>query len=145
MLFLETKGYNYSKRRCEQIVSWFVNEYLPRYKLIINIDHLGLLRQGVFGWVWTADCDHRPRDFEIELQSGMSPDLYIATLLHELLHLYQHVQGTLRDKRGKRFWRGVDHSKTNYDDQPWEKEAYRMEKDLVDDYFIYLSDNQLPL
>ena len=145
MLYLETKGYNYSKRRCEQIVSWFVNEYLPRYKLIINIDHLGLLRQGVFGWVWTADCDHRPRDFEIEIHNRMNPENYTKTLLHELWHLYQHVQGTLRDKRGKRFWRGVDHSKTNYDDQPWEKEAYRMEKDLVDDYFIYLSDNQLPL
>ena len=72
-------------------------------------------------------------------------DLYIATLFHELWHLYQHVHGTLRDKHGKRFWRGVAHSKTNYDDQPWEKEAYRMEKDLVDDYFIYLSDNKLPL
>jgi hypothetical protein len=55
------------------------------------------------------------------------------------------VQGLLRDKHGKRFWRGVDHSTTNYDDQPWEKEAYAKEKDLVDDYFIYLSDNQLPL
>ena len=95
--------------------------------------------------MWAADCDYRPRDFEIELHAGMNPDLYIETLLHELWHLYQHVQGSLRDKHGKRFWRGVAHSKTDYDDQPWEKEAYKLEKDLVDDYFIYLSDNNLPL
>ena len=54
MLFLETKGYNYSKQRCERITSWFVGQYLPRYKLLINIDHLGLLRQEVFGWMWAA-------------------------------------------------------------------------------------------
>ena len=145
MLYLTFSGYSYSKRRCERVVNWFVNEYLPRHKILINVDHKGLRRENIFGWMWAADCDHRPRDFEIELHAGMKPDLYIETLLHELWHLYQHVHGSLRDKHGKRFWRGVDHSKTNYDDQPWEKEAYAKEKDLVDDYFIYLSDNQLPL
>ena len=63
----------------------------------------------------------------------------------ELIEKIMKSQESTIDKHGKRFWRGVDHSKTNYDDQPWEKEAYAKEKDLVDDYFIYLSDNQLPL
>ena len=145
MLFLETKGYNYSKRRCERIVSWFVNEYLPRYKLIINIDHLGLLRQGVFGWVWTADCDHRPRDFEIELHNRMTPEHYTKTLLHELWHLYQHVTGQLKDKYKKRLWKGVDHSKTDYEDQPWEKEANEMEEILYREYVSYLTNSNLSL
>ncbi len=69
MHYLETTGYNYSKRRCERIVSWFVDEYLPRYKVVINIDHLGLVKQGVFGWMWASDCDYRPREFEIELKT----------------------------------------------------------------------------
>ena len=81
MLFLETKGYNYSKQRCERITSWFVGQYLPRYKLLINIDHLGLLRQEVFGWMWAADCDHRPREFEIEERNTLPCSRFIT--LHE--------------------------------------------------------------
>ena len=145
MLYFSYSGYHYSQERCQRVVNWFIDKYLPRHKIIINVDHKGLKRENIFGWMWATDCDYRPREFEIELQAGMNPDLYIRTLLHELWHLYQHVQGTLRDKHGKRFWRGVDHSKTNYDNQPWEKEAYAMENDLVDDYFIHLADYHLPL
>ena len=145
MVYLTYSGYNYSKKRCSSIVNWFMDQYFPRHKILVNVDHKGLLREGIFGWMWTADCDYRPRDFEIELHNRMNPEHYTKTLLHELWHLYQHVHGSLRDKHGKRFWRGVDHSTTDYEDQPWEKEAYKMEKDLVDDYFIYLSDNNLPL
>ena len=32
MLTLYTSGYNYSKRRCERIVNWFIKKELPRYK-----------------------------------------------------------------------------------------------------------------
>ena len=108
-------------------MDWFLDEYLPRHKIILNVDHIGLLRNGVFGWVWAADCDHRPRDFEMEIHNRMNPEDYTKTLLHELWHIYQHVQGDLKDKRSQRLWKGVDHSKTDYEDQPWEVEAHKME------------------
>ena len=60
--------------------------------------------------------------------------MYIETLLHELWHVYQHVKGDLRDKHGKRHWKGIDHSKTDYVDQPWEVEAHKMEEVLYEDY-----------
>ena len=113
MLFLTYSGYNYSKNRCSKIVHWFVNKYLPRHKIIINVDHLGLLREGVFGWVWATDCDHRPREFEMELHNRMNPEQYTKTLLHELWHVYQHVRGDLKDKHSQRLWKGVDYSKTD--------------------------------
>ena len=47
MLYLETTGYSYSQRRCEDIVLWFVAKYLPRHKLDITVNHRGLLREGV--------------------------------------------------------------------------------------------------
>ena len=127
MLYLETTGYNYSKQRCQRIVNWFVRTHLPRHKLVINIDHLGLMRQGVFGWMWASDCDYRPREFEIEIHNRMTPENYTKTLLHELWHVYQHVKNQLKDKYNKRLWRGIDHSDTAYAKQPWEKDATRME------------------
>ena len=58
----------------------------------------------------------------------------IQTLLHELWHVYQHVKGDLKDKHGIRLWKGVDHSATDYDDQPWEKQAHIMEEILYNQY-----------
>ena len=139
MLYFSHSGYNYSQRRCERIVDWFVNRYLPRHKLSINVDHKGLLREGVFGWMWAADCDYRPRDFEIEIHNHMDEEHYTKTLLHELWHLYQHVKGALRDKHGKRLWKGIDHSETDYADQPWEQQAHQMEDVLYEEYLTNLS------
>ena len=145
MLYLTYSGYNYSKKRCERIVNWFVDKHLSNYKLIINVDHKGILHEGVFGWMWAADCDYRPRDFEVELHNRMNPEDYTKTLLHELWHLYQHVTGQLKDKYKKRLWKGVDHSKTDYEDQPWEVEANRMEELLYEEYTTYLSTSNLKL
>ena len=137
MLYLTYSGYNYSKRRCESIVNWFVDTYLPNHKLFLNIDHKGLLRESVFGWAWVVPPDHRPREFEVEIHNRLSVEEYTSTLLHELWHVYQHVTGQLKDKYNKRYWKGIDHSKTDYADQPWEVEALRMEKILYREYTSY--------
>ena len=134
MLFLSHSGYNYSQRRCESIVTWFVDKYLPRHKIFVHVDHKGLLREGVFGWQWITDSDSRPREFEIEIHNRMTVEEYTKTLLHELWHILQHVRGDLRDKRNQRLWKGIDHSQTDYSDQPWELEAQRMEEDLFKKY-----------
>ena len=145
MHFLTFSGYNYSKKRCERIVNWFVDKHLSNYKLIINVDHKGLLHEGVFGWVWAADCDDRPRYFQMELHNRMTPEHYTQTLLHELWHVYQHVTGQLKDKYKKRLWKGVDHSKTDYEDQPWEKQAIEMEEILYREYSFYLINSNFSL
>jgi hypothetical protein len=99
-----------------------------------------LLREGVFGWAWATDSDSRPREFEIEIHNQLDPENYTKTLLHELMHVYQHVEGSLKDKHGKRLWKGIDSSELDYDDQPWEKEAHQMEDIL---YKKYISCNAL--
>jgi|TARA_R100000008_G_scaffold83721_1_gene69530 hypothetical protein len=142
MVYLTYSGYNYSKKRCASIVNWFLDTYLPRHKIIVNVDHKGLLREGIFGWVWAADCDHRPRDFEIEIHNRLDPKLYTETLLHELWHLYQHVKGDLKDKHQKRLWKGIDHSETDYEDQPWEKEAHGMEEKLYREYNSFITNSK---
>lgn len=115
-------------------MTWFVDKYLPRHKIFVNVDHKGLLREGVFGWQWITDSDSRPREFEIEIHNRMTVEEYTKTLLHELWHILQHVRGDLRDKRNQRLWKGIDHSQTDYSDQPWELEAQRMEEVLFREY-----------
>jgi hypothetical protein len=133
MLCLEITGHNARVRHCEGVVAWFISKYLPRHKLDITINNRGLLREGVFGWC-SAEGGSRPREFEIELHNRMDVELYTRTLLHELWHVYQHVTGNLKEMRGKTLWKGIDHSDTDYSDQPWEIEAEEMEEILYNLY-----------
>ena len=123
---------------------WFVGKYLPRHKLDISVIHRGLIREGVFGWCATEGRS-RPRTFEIELHNRMDVELYTRTLLHELWHVYQHVKGLLKDKHNKRLWKGIDHSETDYNNQPWEKQANTMEEYLYTQYSHYLKRSNLSL
>ena len=134
MLFLETSGYKYSKTLCEDVVTWFVKKFIPRHKIEIIVQHRGLLREGVYGWCSVTDCDHRPRCFLIEIHNRMSREEYIKTLLHELQHVFQHVRGDLRDKGSKRYWRGIDCSHLDYENEPWEIEAHLVESMLCEMY-----------
>ena len=107
---------------------------MPRHHLDITVVHRGLKRDHVYGYCSVNDCDYRPRDFLIELQTDMPEDLYVSTLLHELWHVYQHVNGTLRDKRGVRYWKDMNADGLSYEDQPWEQEARQMEIKLYNCY-----------
>ena len=138
MLYLEITG-KAPRRRCEDIVSWFIGKYLPRHKLDITVNHRGLIREGVFGWCSVMDSNYRPRAFEIELHNRLNVEDYCKVLLHELQHVLQHVRGDLRDKHQKRLWKGIDCSELNYDEQPWELDAMQMEEVL---YLEYLTDTQ---
>ena len=137
--FIETSGYGYRKRICEDVTTWFLNRFLPRHRLDVRIVHRGLKREGVYGWCDFEDDYKRPRSFLIELQSFMNQELYIQTLLHELVHLRQWVTGDLRQKRGKMYFGTTNVEELDYEDQPHEIEAREQEVTL---YLEYLSEKK---
>jgi hypothetical protein len=138
MLTLHMTGYGFSQRRCRGAVEWFIFKYLPRHHITLEVLHRGLKRDGMMGYCTVQDCDWRPRSFLIEIQSTLNEKDYIITLLHELYHCYQHIRGDLRDKRGIRCWKGIDYSEVDYEDQPWEIEAYEMENVLYEEYLNHI-------
>jgi hypothetical protein len=82
------------------------------------------------------DSLSRPREFMIELDASMRhPFSQILTwLAHEMVHLKQFVRKELWDyESGQVQWKSRAYSnKVHYDDQPWEKEAYRLESELYE-------------
>lgn len=133
MLYLDITG-KAPKRRCKKVVEWFKAKYMPNHHLDITVAHRGLKREHAQGFCTVMDCDHRPREFLIEMETTLKEQDYITVLLHELWHVYQHVNGSLRDKRGVRHWKNVDSDTLAYKDQPWEHEAVEMEKKLYNCY-----------
>ena len=138
---IEIAGYGYDKRICEDVASWFLNKFLPRHKIYVEIVHRGLKREHVYGWCDYTGDSYRPREFMIEIDTYMDKELYIKTLLHELVHLQQWVTGTLRAKRGKRYYGSVNVEELDYEDQPHEIEARTQEVTL---YLEYMCD-KLPV
>ena len=82
------------------------------------------------------DSLSRPREFMIELDTSMkhSFDQILTWLAHEMVHLKQFVRKELWDyESGRVQWKSRAYSKkVHYEDQPWEKEAYRLEVELYE-------------
>ena len=137
MSYITYSGYGYSKRLCEDVTTWFLNRFLPRHKIDVEILHRGLRREGVYGYCDVAGGSYRPREFLIELNTYMDKELYIQTLLHELVHLRQWVAGSLRMRYGKLCYSKEPVEKYDYWHQPHEIEAREQEETL---YLEYLSE-----
>lgn len=134
--FIETSGYGYSKRLCEDVTTWFLNKFFPRHQIDVDIIHRGLKREGVNGYCDVAGESYRPRHFVIELQTYMDEELYIKTLLHELVHLRQWVMGSLRFRYGKLCYSKEPVEKHEYWYQPHEIEAREQEETLYLEYMF---------
>jgi hypothetical protein len=139
MSSIYTSGYGYSKKLCEDITSWFLNEFYPRHKISVDIVHRGLKRENALGYCDVEGDSYRPRHFLIELQSNMCKESYIKTLLHELTHLAQWVDGSLRFRHGKMCYCQEPVENYDYEYQPHEIEARESEEILYD---LYLNEKE---
>ena len=67
-------GYGYSKIICEDVTSWFLNNFFPRHKISVDIIHRGLKKEQVLGYCDVVGENYRPRHFMIELQTDMDKE-----------------------------------------------------------------------
>ena len=86
-----------------------------------------------------SDNLNKPREFCIELDASTKFDFaqILTWLGHEFVHLKQFVRGELFDyETGKTQWKSRVYDMANivHDDQPWEKEAYRLESVLYEEF-----------
>ena len=135
MSYICHSGYGYSKDLCEDVTSWFLNNFFPRHKIAVEIVHRDLKEENVRGYCDVVGCGYRPRDFLIELDTYMTEELYIRTLFHELTHLAQWIRGSLRHRYGKLCYCKTPVENWEYWYQPHEIEA-REEEDRLYDWWL---------
>jgi hypothetical protein len=131
--FFSHSGYGYSKRLCEDVCLWFLRKF-ELDNTLIDIIHRGLKRESAYGF---CDCI-RPRDLyliSIELDTHMGKELYIKTLLHELTHARQWVEGSLSVDNGKLCYHKEPVENYEYKHQPHEIDAREQEKELYQLYW----------
>ena len=95
-------------------------------------------KEQAYGFCHITDDDlDRPREFMIELDTSMknSFDQILTWLAHEMVHLKQFVRGELCDyETGRVQWKTRMYGNVHYEDQPWEREAYRLETKLYEEF-----------
>lgn len=121
-LYVHSYGSNIQKRRLAEDISWwFINKQLPRYKnLDIQIDLLNL--DDVNG-----SCVYlENNEFEIEIDKRLRGEDLASCILHELIHVEQHLKN-LYD---------INNCNTDipYLDRPYEKDAYERSEILLEEY-----------
>ena len=96
----------------------------------------------MFGFLLSIDELSRPRYFEIEIENRLdNKEQYLTTLFHELRHVEQRLRGTHVQRFSSRHskvvnkWKGVPvPPETEYMDEPWEIDAYKMESGFFKEY-----------
>ena len=69
-------------------------------------------------------------------KSGQSFMMQMQALSHEMVHAKQFLRGELTGEGGFA-WKGRKADGYDYENQPWEKEAYRLERELFLDCFPF--------
>ena len=126
MLFVDAYGGTVDQQEQAMQLAFFALEKLnPRLQNIDVEIHIGKhSSQG--GCVQLG-----PREFEIEIDKDITGDDFTTCVFHEMVHVSQYIKKNLYEKNGRSYWKGVDHSKTDYLDKPWEVEAYRVQEELL--------------
>ena len=139
MEFTIEGGNKKQRKLIESVVEFLRPIYFDKYKTLsieVIIDRKLADHCGVDGICCTFGT-YRPREFEIGINGKMDNENLIKTVIHELIHVKQYAKGELIDRtRGKckTLWKGKDHTKTSYSNQPWERQAYRLQESLYKKY-----------
>ena len=75
------------------VCQWFMEEYLSDYKVYLTVDEKDLSGEGVDGWC-IRETDN---EFLIQLDINLVYD-FVPTLLHELYHVLQWLEGKDRNE-----------------------------------------------
>ena len=111
---------------------------MPRHRTLdITIELNRCADTGALGYCCVGDHN---REYVIEIDNRIYKndiEEFITTLCHEMVHVMQTAKGVMRElsrPRMRMMWKGIDHTDTPYSRQPWERQAFRMQKKLANEF-----------
>ena len=122
-------GKKEQRQMVEDVVSYMIQRQMPRMK---TLDIHVILKKidDAYGYCKSESN----REFEIEVDKRLGKNQFISTVIHEMVHVWQYATKQLTQKGCKEFWRGKDYTDAYYSNQPWERQALRMEKSILKEY-----------
>lgn len=119
-----------------EAIAYFVHQKLmPRQRNIeVTIELVRNLseKEGALGWC----MDEGDKEYTVTVDSSLDLPTLLQTVAHEMVHVKQYARGEHAQlARGVFRWKRRYYSlDTDYDKQPWEKEAYKLEGPLFEEF-----------
>jgi len=76
----------------QQVIEWFMREYLENHSIDLTVVYMDLSDEGVDGWC-LRESDY---EFIIQIDERLDGAEHTKTILHELYHVFQHVNNIPR-------------------------------------------------
>lgn len=126
-----TGGTSNMRTLAEDVVFETLRTLMPRKRSVyVDIEIRNTLKEGAYGFAYELD---KVGYIEIE-NKPKSLYTFVETLCHECVHIKQYLNKELRNVKGKQMWKGDDCTDLAYSKQPWEQEAFSLQKDLAKAY-----------
>ena len=133
MLFTDIIGATASQEiACKKCLSWYDKNFLKDYEYDLTVEH-SYVKEHLAVMHVSGELED-PREFTIEIHKYLNGKEYIMTLIHEMIHIEDYIKGNLTEQDGKRYWKKVFYGSDDYENQPWEIRANRLEVVLYDLY-----------
>jgi hypothetical protein len=111
----------------EHVVHWCLQRMMPRIKTL-NIEVNLTKLDEAYGYCLCED----KRTFQLDIKKGLTLFQLITTVCHEMTHVKQYATGELKEVDYGAKWKGRRFSdEMAYSKLPWEKQAFKMEKELT--------------
>jgi len=118
----------------EKTVHFCIKKLMPRVRTL-DIE-VKLTKCNAYGYCLMTD-NHKT--FELEIRKGLNLYDLISTVCHEMIHVKQYYR---KEMDNSRRWKSkLVKEDTAYLDQPWEKEAFKMEDKLAIECFRKITVN----
>lgn len=130
-------GTKRKRERVYALAQWSAYQ-LMHWKMADNIWlNIKICKLNVHGYCIWEDDNIRPREFNIEIDNTLTGSDFDTTVFHEMVHVKQYAKDELRERFRPGYRKNWKRSTKNYfdveyDDAPWEKEAYKMQEVLYD-------------
>ena len=139
MIHIEAFGGIKKDRELAEEIAWFCIETLmPRHKtLMVDITLRNTKSEGAYGFAHMGDDEKEfCVDIDHKITRTESVDLFIETVCHEMVHVWQMATKRMKDtfRGGYRvWWKCTDGKYRNYTKiLPWETQAYALEGKLAE-------------
>jgi hypothetical protein len=135
MIAVVSKGGRKAHRELAEKVCYFmIKKLMPRHrKIVVGIEFQANLEKNDGMMAYAMDLEDRVFEIGIDRDLMKNHGLreFITAVCHEMVHVKQYVKGELKYTGGKELWKGRDCTDMEYMEQPWEKEAYRLQDKLA--------------
>lgn len=150
MMKINFNGYVRGKNRAtiREAAQFFLQELLGSRKAgNTQLDlRFRKLRCGASGYCQIHDDEdnnYSPKMFTIDINGNLSIKEMLETLAHEMVHLRQFRNKELGYRENYTLYRGTAYRiDLPYDKEPWEKEAYKLEKVLVEKFVAFMQQGE---